>query len=144
MSDNSTVWRDAFWLICDRVIGSGRDRTVYSSALFPNCVIKVEDNQRSFQNIREWQTWELVQHTHHARWFAPCRWISPTGIVLVMERTREPTPKRYPEKMPVFLTDFKRSNYGMYKSRLVCHDYGTNILMTYGLSDRMVRPDWSD
>ena len=139
MSDNSTVHRDTFWLMCDRVIANGISRTIYSSKLFPECVVKVEDNALMFQNIREWETWKLVEGTQFARWFAPCRWISPTGIVLVMERTREPTPKQYPDKMPAFLSDFKKTNYGMYKSRLVCHDYGTNWLMNVGLTTRMQR-----
>lgn len=135
MSNNSSVHRDAFNLLCDQQISYGMSRSVWSSLLLPDCVVKVEDDTARFQNVVEWETWQRVKDTPYAKWFAPCRWISPNGIVLVMERTI-PTVK-YPDKMPVFLCDFKKSNYGMLKGSLVCHDYGTNLLFEYGMTKRM-------
>jgi hypothetical protein len=67
---------------------------------------------------------------------------SPNGRVLIMRKT-EPAPKTaYPEKMPAFFSDFKRSNYGLLEGRLVCHDYGTCLLATTGVTSRMKKVDW--
>lgn len=142
MSDNQLAHKEAFWLLADRLVGSGIDRQVYTSRLLPDCVIKVEEGSRSFQNVIEWETWQWVKDTAFKRWFAPCRFISPCGLVLVMERTTEPAIRQYPDKMPVFLTDFKRPNYGMLNGRLVCHDYGLHHLMDHGLSKRMRKANW--
>lgn len=151
MSDNSGTWRQAFDLLCAHQIGWGMSRTVHASHLLPDCVIKVEDGAGRFQNIVEWETWQRVKDTEFSRWFAECKWISPNGAILVMERTRSPAPEDFPERMPVFLCDFKRTNYGMAKSSgkpgkewLVCHDYGTNLLFEHGMSKRMRKAEWWD
>ncbi|SOY56850.1 hypothetical protein [Cupriavidus taiwanensis] len=142
MSDNSFIHRDAFNLLCGDRIGYGMSRSVFSSRLLPDCVVKVEEDAGRFQNIVEWETWQRVQGTDVEKWFAPCRWISPNGSVLVMART---TPAiAYPEKMPVFLCDFKRTNYGLYDGRLVCHDYGTSLIFEHGMTKRMRKADWWD
>lgn len=142
MSDNSATWNQAFYLLCDQKINSGMSRTVWSSKLVPDCVIKIEDTVGQFQNIIEWETWLRVRDTVHRRWFAPCRWISGNGAILIMERTHEPAPKQYPVNMPAYLTDFKRTNYGMLNGKLVCHDYGTHMLFENGLTKRMKPAKW--
>jgi hypothetical protein len=144
MSTSPSMHREAFNLLCDEVIYQGMSREVWSSAMLPDCVVKVEDRRAFFQNVVEWETWQRVKDTDLARWFAPCRWISPNGSILVMERTRPASDRDYPEKMPRFLCDFKRRNYGMLGKRLVCHDYGTNLLFEYGMTKRMVRANWTD
>lgn len=142
MSDNTAIHRDAFHMLVEERLGSGIGRTVWSSEVLPGCVVKVEENARSFQNVIEFETWHRVKGTEFERWFAPCRWISPNGSVLVMERTTTAT--NFPARMPVFLTDFKRRNYGLLKGKLVCHDYGTNLLFERGMSRAMKRADWWD
>lgn len=117
-------------------------RQVYDCELFDDCVVKVEDGSRSFQNIVEWETWERVRGTEFEKWFAPCVNISPSGSVLIMKKTIPILQKDYPKKMPVFLTDFKYSNYGEFDGRFVCHDYGTNLLFENGMSKRMKKADW--
>ncbi|WP_342049880.1 MULTISPECIES: hypothetical protein [unclassified Cupriavidus] len=154
MSENAFVQRDAFHMLCDQVIGRGISRVVYSSKVLPDCVVKVEDGAGSFQNVIEWETWQRVSDTPFSRWFAACRWISPSGSVLVMERTRPATPSEFPEKMPVFLTDFKRTNYGVSMmadpktgqpaETFVCHDYGTSLLFEHGMSKRLRKAEWWD
>ena len=144
MSDNAFIHRDAFNLLCHQRIGYGISREVFSSKLLPDCVIKIEEGGASFQNVVEWETWKRVVGTPASRWFAECRWISPNGSVLIMERTREPRPEDYPKKMPAFLGDFKRTNYGMVGKHLVCHDYGTNLLFENGMTTRMQSVDWWD
>lgn len=144
MSENAAIHRDAFRLITEDLLGSGIARNTYSSKAFPNCVVKVEEGVGSFQNVIEWETWGRVKHTQHAKWFAPCEWISPNGSVLIMRRTEPAQKRQYPERMPSFLSDFKRANYGMLDGRLVCHDYGTNLLMEYGMTKRMIKANWWD
>lgn len=148
MSDLADLGRntliDLAQLICGRRLGSGIGRTVYRMATEPDKVIKIEEGGCSFQNVIEWQTWEALRYTKHARWLAPVEHISPCGIVLIMAAT-EPLPKaRYPERMPTWLSDFKVDNYGLYKGRVVCHDYGTNLLLNHGaFGGRMRKVDWS-
>lgn len=153
MRDNSATWRQAFDLLCDKELGRGMSRQVFSSKLLPDCVIKIEDTAGHFQNVVEWETWQRVKDTEFSRWFAECRWISGNGSILIMERTRPPAPQEFPEKMPAFLCDFKRTNYGMLSpgpSRkasadfLVCHDYGTHLMFENGMTKRMRKAEWWD
>jgi hypothetical protein len=154
VSDNSSTWRQAYDLLCDERIGYGMSRFVFSSKLLPDCVVKIEDAAGRFQNIIEWETWQRVKDTDFSRWFAECRWISPNGAILIMERTRPPAPSEFPDKMPAFLCDFKRTNYGMAGSArrnggagqewFVCHDYGTNLLFENGMTKRMRTAKWWD
>lgn len=130
--------------MCDERIGYGMSRSTYSSKILPDCVVKVEEGAGKFQNIIEWETWQRVKGTKFSRWFAECKWISPCGGVLIMERTRVPSAKDWPDKMPAFLCDFKRQNFGMSGKWLVCHDYGVNLLFENGMTTRMRRVKWWD
>jgi hypothetical protein len=142
MSTNGSVHKEAFWLLCDDRLGGGMSREVYSSKLMPDSVIKIEDVSCHFQNVIEWETWQMVRNTPAEKWFAPCEFISPCGVILVMAKTIQSN--KYPEKMPVFLSDFKKGNYGLYRGNLVCHDYGTNLSMHHGLFTKRVRKaNWS-
>lgn len=144
MSSSPAMHREVFNLMCDELIYTGMSRAVWASKLLPSCVIKVEERGGMFQNVVEWETWQRVKDTPLSRWFAECKSISPNGAVLVMERTRPASDRDYPDKMPVFLGDFKRRNYGMVGKHLVCHDYGTNCLFEYGMSKRLIKVVWSD
>jgi len=125
-------------------------RNVFSSPLLPGSVVKVEEGAGQFQNVVEWETWQRVKDTPASKWFAQCQWISPNGTILIMERTRPPGPKEFPERMPVFLCDFKRTNYGMVKTikngteHFVCHDYGTHLMFENGMTKRMRKANWWD
>lgn len=151
----SNTFEQAFNLLCDREIGRGMSRTVFDSKLLPGCVIKVEDDVGKFQNVVEWETWQRVKDTAYSRWFAECKWISGNGSILIMERTRPAGISEFPEKMPAFLCDFKRTNYGTVASigtrsgkpgpdYLVCHDYGTSLIFEHGLTKRMRKANWWD
>lgn len=142
MNDNPVVQADLFRMICEEEIGSGIARTVYTSKVAPGAVVKIEDGYASFQNVIEWNTWESVKHTDLAKWFAPCLHISGNGAILVMARTEPAT--EFPDKMPAFLTDFKRANYGMLNGRLVCHDYGVHLMLENGMTKRMSKAEWWD
>lgn len=149
----SSSHREMASLLCHELIGEGMSRKVFSSLLLPDCVIKVEERSRFFQNVVEWETWQRVLNTEHSRWFAKCKWISPNGQILIMERTRPAAPYEVPDKLPVYLADFKPSNFGMsmvprYKVNpkkqnwFVCHDYGTNLLFERGMSKLTRKIDW--
>jgi len=135
--------RDFATLFLGRKLGSGAARVVFEHAFDAALVIKIEHGDRSFQNVHEWQLWEVVKRTpKHAEWFAPCRAISPCGRVLVMERTNPAL--LLPEQMPMYLCDFKPDNFGLLSTsgRFVCHDYGLSMALQRGLTTRMARAKW--
>lgn len=140
MSDSAAMHRELFWMLCQERLGGGVSRVCWSSALLPDCVIKVEENSQCFQNIIEWETWSRVRGTPFEKWFAPCRWISSNGSVLIMAKTSKPA--KYPDKVPAFMTDLKTDNWGIYKGKFVCHDYGYHLLMERGMTKRMRKADW--
>ena len=146
----SKLFEEAFNLLCGSRIGAGSAREVYECTLLPDCVVKVETLAESFQNIIEWETWKIVQNTPQSRWFARCDYISPCGLLLLMERTRPPALSEYPRQMPAYFADFKRRNYGMAKTRqkrvevFVCHDYGLNLLVDHGLQVSKKKVVWND
>lgn len=141
---NHGIYRDAFNVLCDEQIGYGSSRKVWSSRIHRNTVIKTEDKPGSFQNVVEWETWLRVRDTPFAKWFAPCKWIGPTGIVLLQVRTDPVPPNKFPKLMPKFLCDFKRANYGMIGNQIVCHDYGTHLLFEHGMTKGMKLAKWWD
>ena len=149
------AYEEAFNLLCGAKLGEGMSRTVFECELLPDCVVKVETDARRFQNVMEWEIWQRVKDTPAARWFAQCRWISPSGLVLIMERTRVPGQSEYLEKVPAWFTDLKRQNWGMARAEkkdgkpgrewLVCHDYGTSLVIEEGtITKRMRKADWWD
>lgn len=147
MSDNQFVHKEAFNTLCGDKIAHGMSREVFACRIDPKCVVKCEDTAGHFQNIIEWETWQRVKDTPYSRWFAECKWISPSGCVLIMERTRPASPSEFPDRVPVFLTDLKRSNFGMAQSNgkrdwFVCHDYGTHLMFENGMTKRLKKADW--
>lgn len=142
MSDNSATHKDLFWMMCRQQIGAGMSRNVYSSDVLKDSVIKVEETRGHFQNILEWEIWNRMQSTVHAKWFAPCEWISPNGLLLVMAKTTPLEKDKYPKELPAFFTDIKYANFGLYKGNFVCHDYGFTLLMERGMSKRMQKVEW--
>ena len=149
----SEAFEEAFNLLCGEQIGYGMSRKVFACKLMPECVVKVEEESIGFQNIMEWQTWDFVRWTKASRWFAACKWISPNGKVLIQERTRPPSDAELVEKVPVWFTDLKRTNWGMAKAQnrdgsdgrewLVCHDYGTSLALQEGtVTKKLKKADW--
>lgn len=132
-------------LDADEKVGWGSAREVYKMrAPQDDCVVKLESKSYSFQNVREWNVWETVKETKFAKWFAPCVSISPNGSVLIQRKTTPVPSDMWPEKVPCFLTDLKRANFGMYEGRLVCHDYGLHLLMENGMTTRLKKANWRD
>jgi hypothetical protein len=121
---------DAFNMLCGDLLGEGCYRRVFKCKLRPDLVVKVESAEiRSFMNVAESRFWSDNEHYKKiADWLAPCEFLSPDGRIL-LQRKVDPVPDSYklPEKLPSFLTDHKRANFGILDGRLVCVDYATTI-----------------
>ena len=137
-----SILRDLTSFVCAESLGTGMSRLVFVYRPNPKWVIKIEE--KGFQNVLEQYVWSRVHETEFRKWFAPIIDVSPLGTVVLMERTTPARPNEFLKQMPAFLTDFKRSNYGMLNGRLVCHDYGTNLLTEVGMTKRMRNADWWD
>lgn len=122
-------------------ISSGSARDVYVCAINESFVIKIESKAQSFQNTMEWNVWQEVQNTSWAEYFAPCLYISACGTILIQRKCEFINKKDYPVKVPAFFTDRKYGNYGLYKGKFVCFDYGTTIV-TKGFDHKMIRAKW--
>jgi hypothetical protein len=143
--------RAAFNFLCDKPLGNGMSRQVFSTEVLSGCVIKVEERAGFFQNIIEWETWQRVKETDYAKHFAKCFNISPDGRLLIMERTEPVHRSMLPARMPAFFTDFKLANYGIVPAGaregvkvdlFVCHDYGTSLIFENGLTKRTKAVQW--
>lgn len=120
-------------------IGSGCSRDVYEYNLDNKYVVKIENKEARGDNWAEWRIWETVMHTEHKKWFAECTWISDCGRIMLQRRTTPLSQKNKPEKVPLYFTDLKMSNFGTIGKQVVCHDYSYCIEMfgTYGMTKRM-------
>ncbi len=92
-------------------------------------VIKIEPLNTQC-NVSEYLLWQEIKGlcgelAWVKDWFAPVKWISPCGRLLVMERTKPTSSKKKPEKVPKFLWDVKSDNFGWLRGKYVCHDYGS-------------------
>lgn len=145
--DNNHINREIFGLVIGKQLGRGASRTVYSYALDPSLVVKVEERSGSFSNIREWEYWqENKEYAPMRDWLAPCIAISPCGSVLIQKRAYKLDPKKYPKMIPHFFTDTKYENFGMIDGNFVCIDYGS-IPMSKGLiiikkKTKLVKAHW--
>lgn len=129
----TATYEDAFNLLCGKQLGEGIHRKVFECRLRDDLVVKVEDDGenfwRFFANAHEMRFWnDHRDYQPVAKWLAPCRYLSPDGRILLQDRCESIT-RAYelPEKMPSFLTDFKRENFGWLGGNLVCLDYATAI-----------------
>ncbi len=136
----NTVDLDLLRLVCGEEIGNGIARTVYGCRLREDLVVKIETAGTSFQNIMEWEFWNTWSYDKDvSRWLAPCEMISPCGAILLQHRTSPIPPEKFPSKMPKFLTDMKKSNYGLLKGKVVCHDYG---MVVNNVTTTQRKADW--
>lgn len=130
--------------VLGRPLGSGMTRQVFEWVPNTELVVKLETG-RGFQNTIEWETWHALKDTKHGGWLCPVVWISDCGTALLMHRTRPMIPGEEPKSMPAWLSDHKRANYGVFMDRVVCHDYGTNLLLNHGaFTGKRGKPEWWD
>ena len=132
------------------MLGQGADRTVFEYMPDETCVIKFTNRRGSFQNVHEWDVWQ--QHsagkgTSTLKWLAPCVSISHSGNILIQKRTKPvPFSRRLPKMVPnILCCDMKRENWGIFRGRLVCHDYGRHDAIFYASKGRnMDKATWID
>lgn len=141
---SNPAFEDAFNLLCGNKIGSGIHRDVFECRLRPDLVVKVEivETWRYFANVHEMKFWNDNEYRKDiTKWLAPCEYLSPDGRILLQRRVDPIGSKtRLPDKLPAFLTDVKKDNYGLLDGRLVCFDYALSIPNP---STRLKKVDWS-
>lgn len=135
-------WREAHWMLCGAKIGEGAARKVYHCRTNVNYVVKIETRAQSFQNIAEFETWEWVQSGPLAKWFAPCEFISPCGLILMQRKVEPVRIAELPKRLPSFLCDLKSENFGIMDGRFVCCDYGTVPSSIKSASRKLVPARW--
>lgn len=116
---------DLYYLMCGREIGQGCYRTVYSTILNKDWVIK-RDTGENYSNIMEWQIYDEFKNTPIAKWLAPVYYMSPRGLWLVQAKTEPLQQAQMPTRVPAIFADTKLDNWGMWEGSPVCHDYGNN------------------
>src|SRR6267154_323177 len=103
----NVISQDLLSLVVGDVISVGSTRTVYR-ATEASKVVKFETIERRFQNIMEWETWQIVKDTKYKLWFAPCVDISPCGTILVQKFCRDLEDRELLDEIPAFFADVKR------------------------------------
>lgn len=140
--ENADIMMAYHDLLCGNYISEGCSRIVYECDCDKSCVVKIHKDTEfvSSDNILEWELWESVRHMTNdvPKWFAPCVRISDNGRILIQKKTAPLTDKQWNslEKVPAFLSDIKRSNFGMYKGHICMHDYAFT-LFKLGFDNRM-------
>lgn len=122
---NDSEATDLFHLLCGEEIGRGQYRVVYQHALDRRLVVK-HDTRANWSNVQEYAMWCNLQDGALSKWLAPVEWLSPGGIWLIQAKTRPIPIGKYPKKVPAIFADIKPENWGLYKGRPVCHDYGNH------------------
>jgi len=134
---------DLMDMICGQLLGQGEHRKVFACRFNDSQVIKF-DNLRNFSNATEWAIWNELKDTPIGKWLAPVYSISDGGMWLAMARTEPLRDKELPKKVPSMFCDIKRSNWGLFEGRPVCHDYGNNRTLTIAgkHGSRLVKTSW--
>jgi hypothetical protein len=135
---------DLFDFVCGKWIGGGMGRRVYEYRFDASCVVKI-DTSGYFNNVVEYDFWQNMSYHHPeiAKFMAPCVSLSSCGRILVQKKTTPIDPKKkLPVKIPqVLACDLKIENWGIFKNRVVCHDYANHRLFSTS-STKMVAPNW--
>lgn len=120
----SVLKNDFIRLFLGAKVSEDEFRTCYELIGQPHLVVKVEKTEGTFFNITEWQMWSTLQFSEHGILFAPCRRISPSGHILIQERTA-PLPEGFtlPHGLPDFFSKSTINDFGSIEGRLVCHNY---------------------
>ena len=128
--DGSATFQDAFNLLCGKKLGSGIHRDVFECRLRPDLVVKVEIEEplRYFANVMEHNFYmNYCNDKNIVKWLAPIRFVSPDQRILLQDKVERISDDQLPKKLPAFLTDIKRENFGILNGRVVCVDYVTTI-----------------
>ncbi|MFV0536812.1 MAG: hypothetical protein ACK5M3_05490 [Dysgonomonas sp.] len=140
--DNADIMMAYHDMLCGDLISEGCSRVVYECDYDKSCVVKIHKDldRLPSDNILEWELWENVKYMNEkvSKWFAPCIRISENGRILIQKKTKPLTDKQWNRtiEVPVFLSDIKRVNFGMYKGHICMHDYAFT-LYRLGFSNKM-------
>lgn len=122
---------DTFSFILGEKLGEGETRAVYEYAFDPNWVVKIAKRHPN-DNILEFDIWHLIKGTTESKWFAECKWLSPSGHLMLQRKTK---PIKYlPDLLPNVFTDIKLNNFGKIGNQVVCHDYAFSLIRYIYLS----------
>lgn len=139
MLNNHIVLYEFLRCMTGDLIGEGCYRYVFDNPFNKKQVIKIDMGETNSNTI-EWDLWNTIKLIPDlAKWFAPCIKMSPCGRVLIMEKAD--TSKgidAYPKKIPSFFMDIKTQNFGFINTKLVCIDYGLNLLYVTGEKYKMI------
>lgn len=125
-----------------KFLGNGISRYVFESKFDPRLVLKIEIGEQA-QNAMEWEVWRHISYVHKLNmWFAPCHHISECNRILCQSKCKPLTSNLAPKKVPIFFSDIKLDNWGIYKGNPVCTDYGNILLMENGMSSKMKKVMW--
>ena len=106
-------------------LGDGSAREVFELQLDDTKVVKIEQGNGSFQNVVEWEIWcRYKDNPRVAKWLCPCHYISASGSMLIMSKAANLRDEEIPKRVPKFLLDHKKDNFGMLDGKVVCRDYG--------------------
>ena len=129
----SAPMRDMITMMCGERLGNGAFRVVHDYNMGPldKYVIKIEPLNTG-HNEREYLLWEQIKWlsgdlTWVKPWFAPVKYISPNGRILIQEKTK-PIPESIDLeklKVPEMIHDAGVRNFGYLKGHVCCHDYGS-------------------
>lgn len=140
VSSSYSLAEDLWTLFVGDHIGSGMYRDVFEVKFDDDLVIKVE-KEGSYCNTREWIVWNDTTEEKWSDWLAPCVAISENGKFLIQQKTKRIINKQLPDKIPSFLDDTHFDNWGIYKNRLVCHDYAFNRFVC-DVKPKMIKKVW--
>ena len=128
-------------------IGQGLYRKVFSLQNNPDWVVKLElDGPTPHNNMMEFAVWTACEfYDPGKQWLAPCWEIYNEGRILVQRKVETPPDDfEWPERVPNWLTDLKKQNFGLLDGRLVSCDYGCDLPLAKGISKRMKKAEWWD
>lgn len=131
--DNADIMMAYHYLLCGDLIDEGNSRIVYECDYDKSCVVKIHKDTEFLpsDNILEWELWHMIKDMTNdvPKWFAPCVRISDNGRILIQKKTTPLSDKQWNslEQIPTYLSDIKRSNFGMYKGHICMHDYAFTL-----------------
>jgi hypothetical protein len=129
---------DAFSFMLGEKLGEGETRAVYDYVLDPNWVVKIAKRHPN-DNVLEFDIWHLVKNMQESKWFAECKWLSPSGHLMLQRKTKPLS--KLPDLLPNVFTDIHLNNFGKIGNQVVCHDYAfTLVRLIYLTKIKLV--DW--
>lgn len=132
MSDNTDGISD---ILLGKKLGEGHSRSAYVCDIDHTKVIKIANGFDGISdNCAEYELWCKTAYNgtfydNLNKWLAPIYSISNCGRFLVMARTYPVSDERLPTVIPALFTDLQRVNIGMYKDKVVFHDYALNLIL---------------